>query len=112
MAEFMRNGGAPMWLILFATIVALVLAGMRRKGDGTWYALGGSLFVLIHGVLGYASGMVNVTAYAAKMDEAQKAEILVVGTREALNNLLFGSSMAFLLGAVAAGLGFMNRSKK
>lgn len=103
MIHFMRDGGFPMWLTLAATLLTLGLATANRAGAGRWQALGGSLFVLLNGVLGYASGMVNVVGAAGRAtDTAEKVDFLVVGTREALNNLLFSVPLALLLAVAAA----------
>jgi hypothetical protein len=99
MLEFMREGGMAMWFTLIAAIAVAVIA-VTRKAEKRPMILGvGSLFCVISGMVGMATGMMAVSAKYSLFED--KVAAVAVGLGELSHNGLLGGVLALVLGLAA-----------
>jgi uncharacterized membrane protein len=98
---FMHEGGMAMWATLIVFVGAAAASVLRRRNDGWALATLGAIACLASGLSGFATGMYNVVAYAERTELAQRADILGIGLREAVHNVLWAGSLALVLAVIA-----------
>ncbi len=109
MAEFMRNGGVPMWVILLFGLLGLVAAALFARAPAphklpVLWALGLATVLSILG--GTAAAMGNVFHFVARMPETSPGEpwapLLFQGLSEAMAPSVLGFTLLSLIAFVAA----------
>ena len=97
MAEFMRNGGVAMWVMLVTALGAGV-AAMWNGPDARPRILGAAtVAVLAQGMLGMATGIVATTRALSRAEDPVR--LLACGLGELANNGILGGGLALALGA-------------
>jgi hypothetical protein len=99
MMDFMRDGGASMWLLLASAIATVVVAATRPAPRRPVVLLSGCILVLAEGLFGMAAGMKAVAANYARFPEPVAA--IAEGLGELANNGVFAGALALLLGIAA-----------
>ena len=98
MIEYFRNGGYPMWLMLFAAIGTVVFAAVRKREDRSSVLFGGAFACVVLGLFGLAIGMVAVAKAVPRFPEIERGGIVAQGLYELANNGSFGAALATILG--------------
>lgn len=94
---FIQEGGFAMLLMLaLAAGTVGVQVGAKRA-----VAVPGALAVLGAAVLGFGLGLWNVVAFVSTLAPADQGPTLLIGLREASNNLVLGGPLAAGLGLLA-----------
>lgn len=96
MLDFFRDGGANMWLLLFAFVATIAVAGARKPEDRVATLVTGCIISLILAILGISTGLQAVAANYHKFPEPLPA--LATGLRELSNNGIFGALLATIQG--------------
>lgn len=101
MMDFMRDGGASMWLILASAIATVAIAATRAERARPVVLLAGCILVLAEGLAGMALGMVAVQRNYAQFPDPDKIRVIAQGLSELSNNGTFAAALALALGLAA-----------
>ncbi len=99
MMNYFREGGFPMWVILFIAVGSVGIALFRGPKARPMVLLAGCIGTIISGVGGMALGMDMVSKGFAHHPD--KVEALGIGLGELSNCGSFSAALAFLLGVAA-----------
>lgn len=97
MAEFMRNGGVAMWVMLITAIGAGVAAMWNGPDARPRILAAATVGVLAQAMLGMALGLVMVSRAAGRAADAGR--LVALGVGELANNGILGGGLALALGA-------------
>ena len=97
MAEFMRNGGVAMWVMLITAIGAGVAATWNGPDARPRILAAATVGVLAQAMLGMALGLVMVSRAAERAADA--GHLVALGLGELANNGILGGGLALALGA-------------
>lgn len=97
MAEFMRNGGVAMWVMLITALGAGAAAAWNGPDARPRILAAATVAVLAQGMLGMAAGIVATSRAADAGGDA--ARLLAIGLGELANNGILGGGLALALGA-------------
>jgi len=102
--DFMNEGGNAMWLMVVSAIAVLVVGFTRSAEKRSFVFSVGSFLMLVEGMLGLASGMKAVAAFAANPKFAElhdQAATIGQGLGEFANNGILAAFLALVLGVAA-----------
>ncbi len=97
--DFMRDGGAVMWVMVASAIATLAVAATRPRGGRPVVLLAGAILAIAEGLLGMAFGMQAVAAHYTRFPD--HAGAIAEGLRELSNNGILGAALAVALGGGA-----------
>jgi hypothetical protein len=104
MMNFMHEGGANMWLMLISALTVAGIAFTRAPDKRSGVLQTGTVLLVIEGMLGLATGMAAVAAFARSPKFAEvtsQAAVVAEGLGELSNNGILGAILALALGVAA-----------